>query len=425
MIAANRIGKTEGVGLYEAVLHLTGDYPDWWVGRRFTKPVKVWLAGDTSKTVREILQVKLFGPWGEFGKGLLPGDAIEKWTPKAGVPETVDTFTVKHCSGGLSRGVLKSYDQKREAFQGTEQDLILLDEEPPLDIYVECLLRTMTTDGLILLTFTPLAGMTQLIKHLRKTETWEVGVTWDDVPHLSAKEKDELWAAIPAHMRDARAKGLPQRGSGVVFPVSRMSIEAPPGVRILPHWHRIGGMDFGWDHPSAAVELCHDTESDFLYVTKAVREKQKTPLMFAALVRHWGQNTNGTQWLPWAWPHDGLRRDKDPQAGRKLAELYADEGMLMLSEPASWSDDKLDNSFEPGLMGLLDYMQAGRFKVLPHLTEWWSEFDDYHRKDGIVVKEDDDLMDATRVAFMMRRFAIPPPRIQRDRQRAPVSWRAR
>src|SRR6267154_2348992 len=42
MLAANRIGKTEGVGGYELALHLTGWYPDWWTGRRFDKAISAW-----------------------------------------------------------------------------------------------------------------------------------------------------------------------------------------------------------------------------------------------------------------------------------------------------------------------------------------------------------------------------------------------
>jgi len=44
-----------------------------------------------------------------------------------------------------------------------------------------------------------------------------------------------------------------------------------------------------------------------------------------------------------------------------------------------------------------------------HLTEWFEEFRLYHRKDGKVVKEMDDLMSATRYALMMIRFADTPP----------------
>lgn len=402
MMAANRVGKTEGVGGYELVLHMTGDYPEWWIGKRFDRPVRVWAAGDTSKTVREILQTKLLGPWGEFGTGLIPSERLGRWTPKQGVAEAVDTFNVKHRTGGISRCVLKSYDQKRESFQGTEQDIILLDEEPPLDIYSECVTRTMTTDGLIMLTFTPLSGVTKLIKHLRSSKTWEVNATWDDVPHLSQQAKDELWAATPEYMREARAKGIPARGSGVVYPVSRHTLEIEP-FRLPPHWHRINGMDFGWSHPSAAVHLVHDTEADTIYVTQAYSKKEATPLIFAAAVKPWGA------WVPTAWPHDGMRRDKDPQAGRKLADLYAAQGLNMLPEPASWSDEKLDNSVEPGIVGILDYMMAGRLKVFRHLSEWWREWEDYHREDGVIVKEDDDIMDATRMGFMMRRHAIPIP----------------
>jgi len=50
-------------------------------------------------------------------------------------------------------------------------------------------------------------------------------------------------------------------------------------------------------------------------------------------------------------------------------------------------------------------MQTGRFKVFQHLHDWWEEFRLYHRKDGKVVKEGDDLMCATRYALMMFRFA--------------------
>lgn len=162
MLAANRIGKTEGVGGYETTLHLTGLYPDWWEGKRYDRGIKCWAAGDTSKTVREIIQDKLLGPPGSFGTGLIPGDLLLRVTPKTGIPDAIDTIYVQHTKG-VSTLVLKSYDQRREAFQGTEQDLIWLDEECPLDIYAECLIRTMTTNGSIMCTFTPLQGLTDMV----------------------------------------------------------------------------------------------------------------------------------------------------------------------------------------------------------------------------------------------------------------------
>jgi hypothetical protein len=148
-MAANRIGKTEGAGGYETALHLTGRYPSWWKGRRFTRPTRGWAAGKTNETTRDIVQAKLFGPisWhggekGMAGTGLVPGRDLGKPSWKQGVADLVDTIAVKHVSGGWSRLGLKSYQQGRGSFEGTEQDFIWLDEEPPEDIYGECLIRT-------------------------------------------------------------------------------------------------------------------------------------------------------------------------------------------------------------------------------------------------------------------------------------------
>lgn len=163
-LAANRVGKSEGVGGYEVTLHLTGLYPAWWGGYRFSGPIAAWAAGDTSKTTRDIIQAKLLGPVDALGTGLIPGDSlVGRPLAKAGVPDAFEIVKVKHVSGGVSTLQLKSYDQRREAFQGTEQDVIWLDEEPPLAIYTECLMRTMTTNGLILCTFTPLMGLSEVV----------------------------------------------------------------------------------------------------------------------------------------------------------------------------------------------------------------------------------------------------------------------
>lgn len=162
-IAGNRTGKSEGMGGYETVLHLTGQYPKWWEGRRFTRPVVAWAAGETTRDVRDSLQKKLLGPWHKIGTGLIPADALGKVTPRPGVSESADTIYVKHTSGGYSALTLKTYEQGRPSFQAAEVDVIWLDEECPEDIYSECLIRTMTTQGIVMLTFTPLQGLTPLV----------------------------------------------------------------------------------------------------------------------------------------------------------------------------------------------------------------------------------------------------------------------
>lgn len=156
-------GKTFGCGGYETTLHLTGDYPAWWVGRRFDKPITAWAVGETSQTTRDVVQATLAGPIGALGTGLIPKRLIVGEPIHArGVANAIDTMHVRHVSGGTSMLGFRSYDQGRTKFQGVAKHLIWLDEEPPEDVYDECMMRLMTTDGLMICTFTPLLGLTKV-----------------------------------------------------------------------------------------------------------------------------------------------------------------------------------------------------------------------------------------------------------------------
>lgn len=169
-MAANRVGKSMGMGGYETALHLTGLYPDWWPGRRFDAPVEAWAAGKTNETTRDIVQLILLGKVRRSGTmktidgtGLIPGAKIGVPTWKQGLPDLVDTVPIKHVSGKESVLGIKSYQQGRGSFEGTSKHVVWLDEEPPADIYGECLIRTATTHGLVYLTFTPLEGMSETV----------------------------------------------------------------------------------------------------------------------------------------------------------------------------------------------------------------------------------------------------------------------
>lgn len=169
-MAANRVGKTIA-GAYEMTCHLTGLYPDWWPGYRFKKEVRAWAAGDTNETTRDIIQLELLGNViggldgrkGLDGSGMIPRECIgaPKW--KQGVQDLVDTINIRHVSGRYSTLAFKSYDQGRRSFQGTAKEVIWLDEECPMDVYGECLVRVATTRGRLLTTFTPLTGLTELV----------------------------------------------------------------------------------------------------------------------------------------------------------------------------------------------------------------------------------------------------------------------
>ena len=413
LMAGNQLGKTWSAG-FETAMHLTGRYPDWWQGRVFAKPVAGWAAGVTSEVTRDSVQRVLAGRINAIGTGAIPRDAIKDKSMKRGVADAIDTLVVKWGGGGdiqAGESLLgyKSYDQGREKFQAETLDFVWLDEEPDADIYTESLTRTNATGGIVYMTFTPLKGMSDVVKRFlldKMPGTNVTTMTIEDAEHYTPQQRQEIINSYPAHERDARTKGIPTLGSGRIFPIEESLITVDP-FEIPKHWVQIAGIDFGWDHPSAAARLAWDRDLDVIYVTAAHRQKQQTPVLFAATVKPWGD------WLPWAWPHDGLQHDKG--SGQALRDQYQAQGLAMLEEKATHPPEPGEkegsggNGVEAGVMDLLDRMQTGRFKVFSHLGDWFEEFRMYHRKDGKIVKLDDDLMSATRYANMMKRFAITKP----------------
>ncbi len=176
-------------------------------------------------------------------------------------------------------------------------------------------------------------------------------------------------------------------------------------IPIPAHWPRICGLDFGWDHPTAAVWLAWDRDNDCVHVYDCYRVKEATPLVHSVAIKARGA------WIPVAWPHDGLQHDKG--SGEALANQYRKHGLAMLKDKATHAPDTKagekegegGNGVEAGLMDMLDRMQTGRLKVARHLNDWFEEFRLYHREDGKVVKLNDDLMSATRYGLMMLRHA--------------------
>jgi phage terminase large subunit-like protein len=166
LMAGNQTGKTTA-GAAEAAFYLTGLYPEWWEGKRFDKPVKAWAGSETSEVTRDGVQRLLVGPpkiESEWGTGLIPGDSIFEWARRIGIPDALDGIVIKHVSGGLSTLGFKSYDQGRAKWQGETLDFVWFDEEPPVDVYTEGLTRTNATDGIVWLTFTPLLGMSDVVR---------------------------------------------------------------------------------------------------------------------------------------------------------------------------------------------------------------------------------------------------------------------
>lgn len=420
IMAANRIGKSEGIGAYELTLHMTGRYPDWWEGHRFKHPVNCWAAGTTGTTARDIVQFKLIGPPEAFGTGMIPQEYIIKTTPKAGgVPNAVDTILVRHISGGYSKCKIKSYAEGRKSFEGTEQDIIWLDEECPQNIYTECVTRTMTTNGHILFTFTPLAGVTKTVKQFLKegkiTEHAEgskkiIMATWDDAPHLTKAQKDKLYAGLMPHEREARSKGIPSLGSGAVYPLLESDFLCEP-FAIPEEWKKAFGMDVGWNR-TASVWAAIDPVTGITYLYSEYYRSQAEPIIHAE-----GIKTRG-DWIPGVI--DPASRGRGQADGKQLFKEYRKYGLRISTA---------DNAVETGIQRVWIGLSTGKIKVFRTLEHWLAEFRLYSRdEDGKIKKEDDHLMDATRyliLSGLKRARAAPPKILQSDPFAQKVSYSPR
>jgi phage terminase large subunit-like protein len=402
-MAGNQLGKTVA-GAAEVAMHLTGRYPDWWQGKRWDRPT-IWLAGSESyELTRDGVQRLLVGPPDkeeEWGTGFIPADAIAGRTRRMGVSNALDSVTVRHVSGGSSSLLFKAYEQGRGKWQANTVDGVWFDEEPPEDVYIEGITRTNATKGIILLTFTPLKGMSSVVARYLMEESEDRAVTSmtiEDAEHYTPEERAKIIASYPAHEREARTKGIPSMGSGLIFPVLEEDIVIEP-ISIPPIWPQIIGMDFGYDHPFSAVNLAWDRDSDTVYLTKCYRKREATPIIHAAAIKPWGA------WIPCSWPHDGFQHDKG--SGEQLAAQYEAQGLNMLQENAQWEEG--GNGVEAGIAEMLDRMLTGRWKVFSTCTEWLEERRMYHRKDGKIIKERDDAISASRYAMMMLRFAETKP----------------
>ena len=408
-LAGNRCGKSLA-GAYEVTLHLTGNYPSWWHGKRFDKPITAWVAGESARATRDVIQNKLLGRPGQFGTGMIPRGALLKWSAKPGMPDAIEFVHVRHINGGLSTLVFKTYGEGVEAFQGAELDVIWLDEEPAMSVYTECLMRTMTTDGLVLMTMTPLRGISEVVKEFlpggqmpkqqQEGPKFVVMASWDEAPHLDPQAREELWKSIPPYQRDARSKGIPQLGSGAIYPVPESEVVVAP-FPIPEHFPRAFGLDTDQGAGyTACVWGALDRETQTVYIYDVYKRSR------AELAVHVDAIKSRGAWIPGVG--DAAALIVTQHDAQQLISLYRQAGVNVQLP---------DKSVEAGLEKTWGMLSAGKLKVFSSCQAWLEEFRLYRRDEkGRVVKENDHLMDATRYLCMsgirrMRTKPEPPVRM--------------
>jgi phage terminase large subunit-like protein len=386
-MAANRVGKTMGAGT-EWTYHLTGEYPHWWTGYRFNRPIRLLVSGDTHETTRDILQLKLLGSTTDrpemFGTGLIPGRCIKSITARRGnVQGAVERALIRRKGGGESELWFRSYEQGRQIFQGFELDGFWPDEECPQDVYEEGLVRLMTRKGICTLTFTPLQGLTELVQNLQESEGEEASIKivqcgWEDVPHLDENEKRKLYAALPPHQRDARTKGIPQLGSGAIYPIDDEEIIIND-FKLPRHFERGYGLDVGWNC-TAATFLALDRDNDCVYQYAEHYRGQAEPAIHSTAIQARGK------WLRGAI--DPASRGRSQTDGTQLLKLYQDLGLDLAIA---------NNAVEAGIYETWMRFSTGRLKIFRSCQNTLAERRIYRRDDkGKIVKKKDHALDGLR-----------------------------
>jgi len=405
LMAANRVGKTYTGCLVDA-MHATGDYPDDYEGHRFEHPPLIWVLGYSGEKIRDLLQAPLVGSVsnGVAKGGLIPQERIVDVLPMLGTPRCAREVRVKHKNGGIARIQFWSYTQGQHALMGDSVDWYHIDEEPKdQSIFPQVVTRTATGDmgqgGRGILTFTPENGRTELvIKFMDDPAPSQIlqRATWDDAAHLTEETKEALLAIYPEWQRDMRTKGLPLLGTGLIFDLPLNENKIAP-IECANHWYVINGLDFGWSHPQAHIQMWWDKDKDIYYVAYGWKKAKTQPYEAWQHIKGWAEGA------PTAWPHDGLQTEKG--SARQQKSYYEDAGWEMLEDMATWENG--GNGVEQGIMEIYHLIKTKRMLFFNDLGELFDEMLQFHRDEkGLVVKLVDDLISALRYAYMMKREAV-------------------
>jgi phage terminase large subunit-like protein len=401
----NQVGKSFSAA-FEASLHLSGNYPSWWQGRRFAKPTRGWVIGPTAQLVRDGPQRQLCSKGGEFGTGTIPlASFAGKPVMVPGGTGSIDTLSVSHQTGGKRDGIstctFKSFEMRSEKMQSESVDWIWIDERCSEEIYSELLARTTATDGILFLSYTPLKGggeLTYRFLNEYSSDRSDTRIEASDARHISPERRAQLEESYLPHEREARIHGIPQLGIARVFPfqIEKLMKQFDPDQDIKSWARWIVGVDFGFGHPFAAA-LCawvHDTEEFF--VVDGFRMERSEALYH---VKRIAAMCRGLR-IPCSFPHDGNAHEKG--SGIPLADIYRRLGAPMLGKHAENKGGGIH--VEPAIEEMCSYMKRDVFTIASHMSELGEEILSYHRdEDYKIVKLRDDLISATRYAFMMRR----------------------
>ena len=393
IFGSNRSSKSISLA-YAASCWLTGDYPEWWEGRMFDKPVRMWIAGETGTLVRNNLQRYLIGAKESEGIGCFIGRDKIHSTDYQSKPDGFCSRAIIKAHGGLSVAEFKSYDQGQYRFASDTLDVVVLDEEPRPGIFTEAVTRTGTTRGIVVCGFTALKGITPLVEMLAPefsggeaedpdvTGRENIIIGWEDIPEsvLPNSEREILKRSYLPHEITARTQGIPSVGMGLIYPIAESEFVVPD-FSPPDHWPRLFALDPGFEAPTAISWWAYDADNDAMYQYGEHYQKHQPIAVHAAAI------TGRGAWIPGVFDYAGGNITDGKAVGAEYRKA--------VPNPLS----NANKSQQAGHVAVWDRLQTGRFFVFESLRNTRQEFRQYHRDErGRVANTPSHLMDTWRYA---------------------------
>lgn len=361
----NGTGKSFN-GCYELVLHALGEYPEWWEGKVQERPKLWWIVSESADTFKSSMQRLLLGDSlneEDIGTGLIPKDRIVGYSAWSGAGGTVRAIEVRHKKGHIVTIEIKTFEQERAKLQGATVDGVLFDEEPPIDVYTECVFRLRGSPtkppGISMLCFTPLKGPTEVVLkylenckypehgvHSKDPEKYVVRIYGDEVPHLSVEDRKMYDQESTEFDREARKTGAVPMGQGKIYPYPEDQVFVKP-FAIPDYWPRCFTLDFG-HHVTCVLWGAKDPSTGVLYIYAEYYCKgHRSAQVHALNIKERGAWIKGI-----CDPSGGGRQDD----GRMLVDLFRSQGLdITPGENAIISGiARVSNMFENGSLKIFD-----------------------------------------------------------------------
>jgi phage terminase large subunit-like protein len=430
VLGGNRSGKSVA-GVWEAITFALGYNPykpDFFI----PMPQDVVICSKTSKTMKMYINDYVF----QF----LPRRQIKNIVRQKG-----DILDFVELNNG-SRITFMSYDQGRERFQGFSANAVHFDEEPPEDIFHECMVRLIDTQGHAWLTMTPLLGLTWVYHDLYlnpdndpEFEAYEWNM--QDNACLAPGEVDRILSKFPDEVREARSGGKFLGMAGIVYPwLARDEAYSKP-FAIPSHWQRVRVIDPSAAGVTACLWIAIDTQNNlWCYREYYARDRNVSEHC------DWIRNLSGNE----AYAMDiidSAAMETNKEIGKTTYQLYVDhlyhhgarKNQLVLAR----------KDITPGIETVWEYCRAAEsyvagaepphpyLRVFSDLVNFRAEARKYRweeRKTGAMqgertnkpVHKNCHLLDALRYAchYGLVYVKRTPPGLTRDRRPDPVmGWK--